>query len=531
MEQLFLHLAEQPILTLFILVGAGMYLGHLKFRSISLGAAAVLFLGIAVSAWANTYGAKIELPHEFGLLGLALFAFAIGVTSGRSFFSTLSKSVGPLLAAAGLLCGGGLIAFLLGKALGMNSAEIGGVFAGATTNTPALAAAGKSSGNEAEATVAYAICYLLGVLIMLIGSMLAVHYGKKDTDKPKPLIARTIRVELDTQPSVRDIEAHVDYQVRFSRWQANGHTHEVKRPSEDTKLQKGNLVTVVGPEDMIQEVVQELGHTSSLSLTEDRTKFDFRRITVSDPKLSGRTIAELHLDERYEATISRVRRGDSDMLGRDDLQLQLGDRVRVVAPTKNLAKLSNFFGDSSTGLSSLNPVALGLGMTLGILIGEFPFLTPSGEYFSIGSAAGTLIVGLIFGRLGRIGNFPTVLPHTTCQVLSELGLLVFLAQAGCNAGSQIAIAFTSGDWVKFLLAGAVVTAFMAASLYVVMRYAFHMGGTRLSGMLGGCQTQPAILAFANAKTNLDPRVALGYSMVYPMAMVVKILVAQVLGGL
>jgi putative transport protein len=62
-----------------------------------------------------------------------------------------------------------------------------------------------------------------------------------------------------------------------------------------------------------------------------------------------------------------------------------------------------------------------------------------------------------------------------------------------------------------------------------MRRFFKIGGTRLSGMLAGVQTQPAVLAFANGKTNADPRVALGYALVYPGAMVVKILLGQIKG--
>jgi putative transport protein len=67
-------------------------------------------------------------------------------------------------------------------------------------------------------------------------------------------------------------------------------------------------------------------------------------------------------------------------------------------------------------------------------------------------------------------------------------------------------------------------------LFVIMRM-MGMGGTKLSGVIGGAQTQPALLAFANNRTETDPRVALGYALVYPVAMVAKILIAQLLGSL
>ena len=97
---------------------------------------------------------------------------------------------------------------------------------------------------------------------------------------------------------------------------------------------------------------------------------DFRRVTISNPKLAGHTVEELDLAGKFSATISRVRRGDVDMIAEPGLVLQQGDRVRVVAPTSKMREITKFFGDSARGLSDLNPISLGVGMALGILIGE-----------------------------------------------------------------------------------------------------------------------------------------------------------------
>ena len=108
---------------------------------------------------------------------------------------------------------------------------------------------------------------------------------------------------------------------------------------------------------------------------------------------------------------------------------------------------------------------------------------------------------------------------------------MFLARAGTNAGTQILEAFSGGHWWKIFILGFITTTIVAALLYIVMRGVFKMGGTKLSGLLGGAQTQPAVLAFANGRTGADPRVALGYALVYPVAMIVKILLAHILGTL
>ncbi|WP_410050684.1 aspartate:alanine exchanger family transporter [Actinomyces sp. MRS3W] len=529
-------LADNPVLTLFLLVGIGMLVGRIKAGGVSLGAAAVLFAGIILAAWGIAEGIVIEIPPQLGTLGLTLFTFAIGVQSGPNFFHVLRTAAGPLAIMLAVLVVGAGAGLGVGRALGMDPAMIAGTFAGAVTNTPALAAAGNAAavaGNPdgvAIATVGYAVAYLYGVIGMLFFCLLALRYRRSDKDAPSPLINRTVRVEREDAPELGDIAERVGGEMKFSRLR-RGETGPITRPSRTDKIYKDDLVTVVGTQDAVNQVIHELGHSSSHSLIEDRKFLDFRRITVSDPKLAGRTVAELDVDSKFGATISRVRRGDVDMVGTPDLVLQQGDRVRVVAPTGRMAEISKFFGDSAHGLSSINPVAMGLGMAVGIIIGEWAIPLPGGSTFSIGAAAGTLIVGLIFGRIGRIKGFVTAMPFTATAVLSELGLLVFLAQAGTRAGGQIANAFSGGDWWKILVTGFVITTIVGFGMYASMRWIVKMGGTRLSGLLGGLQTQPAVLAFANERTGADPRVTLGYAMVYPVAMIVKIFIAQFLGGL
>ncbi|QPL06050.1 MULTISPECIES: aspartate:alanine exchanger family transporter [Actinomyces] len=530
------HLADNPVLVLFLLIGLGMLVGHIKVKGVSLGAAAVLFAGIALAAWGVSQGVTIEVPSPLGILGLAVFTFAIGVQSGPNFFHVIRTAVGPLALMLLVFIAAAAAGVGVGRLLGMNSALIAGTFAGAITNTPSLAAAGNAAtlaGNPngaAIATVGYAVAYLYGVIGMLFFTLLALRYRRSDKDKPSPLTNRTIRVERDDSPMIGDILTTVSGELRFSRLR-RGETGPITRPVAEDRVNRDDLVTVVGTQEAVAQVIKALGHGSSHSLIEDRRYLDFRRITVSDPKIAGRTIADLAVDHTFGATISRVRRGDTDMVGTPDLVLQLGDRVRVVAPTGRMKDISAFFGDSARGLSSINPVALGLGMALGVFIGEWKFLTPTGATFSIGSAAGTLLVGLVFGKIGRIKGLVTALPFTATAVLSELGLLIFLAQAGTKAGGQIANAFTGGDWWKILITGIVITTIAGLGIYASMRWIVKMGGTRLSGLLGGAQTQPAVLAFANERTGADPRVALGYAMVYPVAMIAKIFIAQILGGL
>lgn len=531
MVQIFEFHAQAPILFLFFLIFLGMVFGHFKIKGVSLGAAAVLFTAIGLVAWAGELGVKIEIPPAIGTFGLVLFAFSIGVNSGNSFFHNLKTAVGPMLGMVTLMVIAGATAFLLGtKVFGLSVPVAAGTFAGALTNTPSLHAIGEATGQPGQATIGYSIAYLFGVVGMLIAAMAALSYGKNDTDIPAPIANRTIRVEREDHPFIGDIYEKFGGKVTFSRIR-RGEDGPISRPSMSDTIDPGDLVTVVGPNELISQISKELGHGSSHSLMRDRSYLDFRRITVSDPHIAGRTLGSLGLADKYSATVSRVRRGDVDMVGTPDLILQLGDRVRVVGPTSKMKELTKFFGDSARGLSDINPIGLGLGISLGMTIGMIQIPLFGGRTFEIGAAAGALIVGLIFGKVGRIGPVVTTIPFTASQVLIELGLLIFLAQAGSVAGSQIMEAFRSGTWIHILGLGIILTSIMAVGMYLMFRFVFKMGGTMLSGALGGAQTQPAVLGFANGRTNDDPRVALGYALVYPVAMVAKILIATVISGL
>jgi len=306
-ETIFGVLEEQPVLFLFLLIGIGMAFGKVKIKGIGLGAAAVLFFAIVMAAWAQSYNIELRVTPQLGTLGLTLFTFAIGINSGASFFHNLKTAVGPILTMVAFYGIAATLGLYVGKALGMDVPLIAGTFAGAVTNTPALAAAGEASGDPARATVGYSIAYLFGVIGMLAAAMAALHYGRNDKDAPSPLSNRTIRVERDDHPFVGDIYEKLGEKVSFSRLR-RGETGPITRPQMSDTLDPGDLVTVVGPRELVARAASELGHASSHSLMQDRTYLDFRRMTISNPKVSGRTVASLGLAKQFSATISRPRR-------------------------------------------------------------------------------------------------------------------------------------------------------------------------------------------------------------------------------
>ncbi len=529
MTALFELLADTPLLLLAVLLALGAAIGHVPIAGVRLGPAAVLFAALGVSAWAAALDIELEIPEAVGTFGLVLFTYTVGVVSGTHFFTSLRRGWPTMLVVAGALSLVGALAVVLGRALGLASGTVAGAYAGALTNTPALAAASARAAEPAAPTIGYSITYLGGVVVML--SVAAWSLRQPGAHPRREEIGHlTVRVEVDEALTVSMLTSAHDEEIGVSRLKHAHAANPTIVPAGTETIGHNDLVTVVGPRGVLDDVAARLGHVSSHDIVEDRHDLDFRRITLSTKALVGHTVGELDLDDKFGATVSRVRRGDVDLVAHDTFVLAMGDRLRVIAPRDRMAEVGAYLGDSDRGMSDINVGGLALGLAVGVAIGLIHVPTPGGG-FTIGAAAGTLVVGLVFGRLGRVGPVITSMSHGAAQSLSALGMVTFLAYAGVRAGRTITDALASDAGWRVLVLGLVLTVAGAAVLLLGVHVLRKMSWLETAGALAGSQTQPAILAYVNDKTGYDTRVGVAYALVYPVAMIVKIVVAQVLAGL
>lgn len=516
-------LAENPILLLAICLAVGSVLGAVRIHGVGIGPAAVLVVALALSAW----DPRLALPAVLAELGLGLFAYCVGVATGASFFGALRNGAGIVTAVCGVIALAGGVAVLAGSVLGLGKGEIAGVFAGGLTNTPALAAATQALDGSTAPTVGYSVAYLGGVLVMLAMAGWALRRpspAAEEAEVAQPIVSMTIRVTRPDPPPVGELVRDAGHPVLVSR---RLHGGDLSVPVPDTPLSQGDLVAVIGHPEDVAAVRDRVGEDNPDHIALDRHHLDMRRMVISNAKLSGRTIARLGLGERFGAVATRVRRGDVDLLATPDLAVQQGDRIRVIAPRTRLSEVARYLGDSERGPGDLNAVGLFLGLAAGIMVGLVPIPLPGGGTFEIGVAAGPLIVGLMLGRVGRTGPIAWSIPHTASSALQQLGTLVFLAAAGSRAGSAVVDALEGGQGVPLLVTGLLITGTAALGIMFVARM-IGAGGPRLAGIIAGAQTQPAVLAFARERSPDHQRVGLGYALVFPAAMLMKILMAQLM---
>lgn len=541
MRDAFVSLLEQsPLLLLFLVAATGYLLGRARVLGVSLGVAGVLFAGLAFGA----LDPDLEVPEVVGQLGLVLFVYTVGLSNGPGFFRSLRRrGLAENGVALAVLVLAAVAAAILGRLLGFSGARTAGLFAGALTNTPALAAvldatASVQGAARAEPTVAYSIAYPFGVVGSIAALALAGRFmpdapegaapksapSEEGGAPPEPLTGATVRLRVEGERTARELHRDLGLRVVFSRMKRGAAQSLV---DDDTVLRAGDLVHVVGTEKSVDAAVAALGARGEEQLDLDRGALDFRRIFVSQPALTARPLRELDLPHTLGATLTRVRRGDVDLLPDGSTELELGDRVRVVAPRARMQEIARALGDSYRALAEVDVITFSLGVVLGLLLGAVPLPMPTGGHFHLGLAGGPLLVGLVLGRRGRTGPLLWTLPYSANLTLRQLGLLLFLASVGTRSGYSFVTTLRSEGGLLLFAAGACVTALASLATLVIGRKVLRLPLAVLSGLVAGVHTQPATLAFASERARSDgPN--LGYTAVFPVATVAKIVLAQLL---
>ena len=518
-------LVDHPIVLVFAILAAGSAIGAVKVRGVALGPAGALFAGLALSAIDD----RLAIPEVIGTLGLAVFTYTIGLSSGPVFFAAVRSEVRTIATVVGVLLVGAAASFAAARLLGFDNGLAAGLFAGSLTNTPALAAAQEALHGSAQPVIGYSVAYPIGVIGMIGAAALALRAGRRapnDDDRRArvDLVTLTIRVRHGVSVALATIGEHFGGAVVFSRVERNG-AQQV--PDAGFIVRPGDLLSLTSPVLVSAEVVHLLGDPVPTKLSDDRSRLDMRRIVVSDRHVIGHRLGDLDLHARFGAVATRVRRGDVDLLARDDTTLLPGDRLRVVAPRDRLAEVTKFLGDSERRVAEVDALGFMVGIAVGLAFGLIKVPLLGDAHFSLGNAGGPLVVGLILGRLERTGPLTWQPPYGANLALRQLGTILFLGMVGSHAGGALVDALSSPRGVKLAVAAASVVALAAVAMLAIGRRALGLGGARLAGTLAGMQTQPAVLAFATEQS-ADDRVSTSYALVFPVAMLVKIVLAQVL---
>lgn len=551
----------------------GKVIGAVPIAGIRLGGAGVLFAGLALGHFGfEVQPSILSFARE---LGLILFVYAIGVTVGPGFFSSL-RSTGLRLnaVAAGIVLTGVALAVLISRWGGVPMPVAVGLFSGATTNIPSLSAGthalqdhpgsrevslasiaqadperartlaalpdtGKAFAREAARipALATAVAYPFGILGVIL-SMLALRafLGRKRAGTPDESDAGTAEVVLLTQTfevsnkglsgrKIGDISLIQDLGLVISRVRIGGNS-EIAR--KDHVLEVGTLLMAVGTPKALEQLEILVGSKSEVDLREAGDALESRWLVLTEKSLVGKTSPQLRLVTQAGVRTTRIRRADLELLPTKDLRLNYGDQLRVVGTPDCIDRAGRILGNQPKHLDHPDVAMLFLGLIAGVLLGMVPIAIPGIPVaIKLGLGGGPMLVAILLGRIHRVGNVLAHLPVPAAIMLKDFGITLFLATVGLQGGGQFVRTLASGAGWTWMLWGALITILPMAVWISIARWGFKFRFGTLTGLMAGSTTNPPALDFANTISSTQDA-AVAYATVYPLTMILRIVAAQVM---
>jgi putative transport protein len=535
------------ILLISLVAVVGLGFASLKVRGIGLGVTGVLFAGLIFGHFGfHLEHHTLEFLREFGLI---LFVFTIGLQIGPGFFASLrDKGLALNGLAAGIVIGGGILTVIFAKIFGIAFGAAAGLFAGATTNTPSLGAAQQTLiAMKADETLSgipalsYAVAYPLGIVGIILSMIVirslfridvkreAAQFEESQRSVGQSIERANLRVDnpnleglrIDKIPGLRET------QVTVSRLKRRDEA-EVHVATGASVIHTGDTLLAIGTSPHLQSFQRIVGSRSDEDLMKAPGEVSFRRVIVTNKPVLGKTMRELGFETKYGVSVTRLQRGGVEMMATADVPLQFGDALIIVGEVRALEQVAAELGNSPKELNETNFIPVFFGIVLGIIAGSLPIALPGLPVpVRLGLAGGPLVLAIVLARVGNIGRLVWYMPGNVNYAFRELGIILFLACVGLKAGSQFVSTLLSPSGLLWLVCGAAITIVPILAAGIFGRAVLKLNYMTILGLQAGSMTDPPALAFANTIAGSHAP-AISYASVYPLTMLLRITVAQVL---
>lgn len=531
----------------------GLWIGNVKIRGVGFGIGGVLFGGIIVGHFVDQAGVTLSSPmlHFIQEFGLILFVYTIGIQVGPGFFASLRVSGLRLnLFAILIVILGGLVTAVLHKLFNIPLPVVLGIFSGAVTNTPALGAGQQILRDLAvpfevvdQMGMSYAMAYPFGICGILLTMWLVRLFFRINVEKEAQRFEEssgnghahlhTINVRVENpnlnQMAIQDVPMLNSDNIVCSRLKRG---ELLMVPAPGTLIQAGGLLHLVGRPEDLHNAQLVIGQEVATSLSTRGTDLKVERVVVTNEKVLGKKIRDLHVKQSYDVVISRLNRAGVELVASSSASLQFGDILNLVGRPEAIDAVAAELGNAQQKLQQVQMLPVFIGIGLGVLLGSIPLFIPGfPAALKLGLAGGPLIMALILGRIGSIGKLYWFMPPSANLALRELGIVLFLAVVGLKSGGDFVATLTQGDGLSWIAYGIFITAIPLLTVGILARMLAKMNYLTLCGMLAGSMTDPPALAFANNLHATSGAAALSYATVYPLVMFLRIITPQLLAVL
>ncbi|MBU1218452.1 hypothetical protein KKF34_04955 [Myxococcota bacterium] len=520
------------ILILLLVLSTGSLLGSIPIKGFYLESLGILIVGMIFGHYGHVINPIIM---EFGL---ALFIYGIALQIGPGFIENFKKD-GIKLSFIALIMTFfvGIVTFIIGHFSGFSPRESGGLFSGIYNNALSLAPLlnhfGSSGSSEisrnfgavypfAFAGAMIFIAFLPKIMRINIDKEVKDYEDYQHSQNPAP----ETRCFKAVNPGVAGKElSELNLPglvgVTIARIFRNGKTVV---PEHNTVLLQNDILEAIGQPAALAHLETVLGEQWSKKIPwKERTSILVdRRYLVTNKSIVGKRLSELHLQERYGATVTRIRRGEVDIPVTKNTKLVYGDRITAVVKKQMISELEKILGNNLQTFTKqeLYPVALGL--AIGALIG----LIKIGP-MKVGFSAGVLLTGMVAGRIGNLGPIVFTVSAQANHVLKRLGLMLFMAALGTMSGVGLIDGLASIKGLVLIVTGILmITTALSLAAFIARKIMKRNIVETMAIVAGSIACTPA-LELSNAQMKNDDS-TVTYASIYPMGIMAPVFFAQII---
>ncbi|WP_159723615.1 aspartate-alanine antiporter [Enterococcus sp. CSURQ0835] len=528
-------LLDTPVVAIFLCLCLGYLLGNVKIKSFTIGSTVgVLVMGLLVGQL-GIFKIDPIIKDVF----FDLFIFAIGYEVGPAFIRSLKKTGLKIVVQSIFFAAIALVTALgLFKLFKVGPGEAAGITAGALTQSATIGTASSAisglnissaakSAYTSEVAIAYALTYVFGtagVLVFLknIAPVILRVNLKEETKKMmeslsfsggKTAAGFSSNINLrvfqvgQTSPlvgqTIQQLEQryHGDFVVEEIARAKN-----VFAATSDQTIQANDELAIAG------DVAGFLSLTEKNPAVTEVADAAFRQIPLKTTTIMLTDVFSYHAIEELMKNgimITEAKRDGSEI--KDLTTLRVGDRLSLLGTSRAIEALLPNLGYEVTDGPETDVSFLSVGIVLGILIGSI-VIHAGNIPITLGTGGGALFAGLFLGwyqdRHANIGEIPAA----TRWFMKSVGLNLFIAVVGLQAGAQFVPALEKMGW-SVLLIGAIVSIVPHLLTLLFGKFVLKLNPIDNIGSLTGAGTITAALNAINEETG-SSLFALSYTPAY-----------------
>ena len=532
-------LNEVPLAGLMLVVSLGYTLGRQSLRGISLGPAGgtlavAMVLGLTGLSYTEMYGSTE--PHlTLGTLGFALFIYSVGLEAGPRFFSSLLGGAGWKIVVVCLTVNSLaiIVAVVCGRLMRLDDSVTAGVLSGGLTSAPTYVAAAEICGNANKLTISFALTYPFGLIGVVFIVLLLPRAMRDDLSSCTEGEDDTIDTEGSDDPEVTraflidDPQAVGNSLHELNLTRRTGcyivcilRDDKMIFPNADTRLAAGDHVLAKGRIDELRTFQPLVGREIDSSAFR-RHLPPRRRVRVLNRSVTSKSLAQLDFTGRHHVLITSIDRAGIIHEPSADFVVQRADILHVAGRRHDVRRATLEIGRFERPPSETDIAIYAGGIVLGLLIANVRFGLLDVQ---IGYASGLLASGVLLGRITRIGPIRMYVPRSARQLVSDLGILLFVAETGLRA-TENHLVDVKGVIPHTIFAGLLTTSIPVILGILFARRLLKMNLADSWGAVGGAMTSSsALVAVRRAADSNEP--ALSYTAAYAISSILVTLAGR-----